>query len=142
MIDSSKPEQLSVDDFSTAARGDAAPAAMWSFEVKSYHINFTNSVRGISNNYAAGILITDNVDGATGNFQRHAVLKFFWDPAQVPVSSGPNPTGLLHLNYSVADYVGILDLLKSSASLRCFYKPMLIPGQSYGGIIQIKHVPR
>ena len=140
MIDASKPAELSVEDFSTAASGVEAPAApgMWSFEVKSYHINVTNSVRGIPSNYAAGILITNNLEGATGKGQLHAILQFYWDPAEVPASGVPNATGLLHLNYSVAEYAGILDLLKSSASLRCYYKPQ----QRYGGIIQIKHVSR
>lgn len=106
--------------------------------MKSYRINFVNSVKGSANNYAAGIAIMDNEKGDTGNGQRHAILKFFWDPAQVPASGVPNNTGLLHLNFSVADYAGILELLQSTDKLQCIYNY----AQKYGEITHAKAIAR
>jgi|GEM_PF-3591067 hypothetical protein len=139
MSKSSKTVRLSVGS-SAAGSGTAAAAANteWRFDVKSYHIAFNNYARLSTNDFAAAIFVTDNDNGVTGNGQKHAVLTFFWDPDKVPASGVPNSTGLLHLNFPVADYAGILDLLKSSAALRCFYKY----SQKYGGITQINPVPR
>lgn len=102
----------------------------WFFYIKSYFINITNMPVGSKALYAAAIAVTDNHKGATGDSQKHAVLEFYWDAARIPDPGVPNETGLLHLYYSVAEYAGILYLLKSKASLRCYYDF----NESYGGI--------
>ena len=131
MNPNTKPKLLDPADF------QATPDE-WCFPVMSYQINITNMDASQPVNYAAGILITDNTAGATGHFERHAVLQFYWDASSIPSPGGPTKSGLLHLNYSVAEYAGVLDLLKSSAPLHCYFKP----GENYGGIVHPSPIPR
>lgn len=128
-----KPEFLTPADFALdiADRQD-----LWFFDVKSYQINITSGTKPYQYAYAAGILITDNEDGKTGHGEKHAVLQFYWAKDDVPSAGVPNESGLLHLNFSVSEYAGIMKLLKGPVQLRCYYKKK----QSYGGIMQVTPV--
>ena len=130
-----KPDPLLPEHFKFDAIEKEDP---WQFVVKSYQINVTSMEKDQMLNYAAGILITDNSGGATsegGIVYRHAILEFYWTADKLP-PSGLNGK-LLHLNYSVAEYAGIMDLLKSSDELVCYFHP-----DQYGGIAQVKPVAR
>jgi hypothetical protein len=130
-----KSEFLEVADFQIDEAHTRDP---WSFEVKSYQMNITSATKPFLYNYAAGILITDNEQGHTGDGQKHAVLQFYWENADVPPAGVPNASGLLHLNYSVSEYAGIVELLKGSGKLRCYYKK----DQGYGGLVQLDPTSR
>ena len=140
MNKSHKPPFLVATDFPAVIdpSSDEESSAQWSFLIKSYQINITNMEKEQHLNYAAGILITDNAGGLTGNGQYHAVLQFFWTADNIP-STSLHPNGvMIHLNYTVAEYEGIIQLLQSKSDLSCYFKP----AQNYGGIVQITPVSR